>query len=90
MLISYLKNTLIPHFHKICSVCFKFCYKNFLNIPMHYKIIMSSSCVDRIKDINNAEEISRLSAEIALLKDELDKKTKLLEIKQVKVLFLLN
>lgn len=45
---------------------------------------MSSSCVDKTESVNNDEEIRRLSAEIAHLKDELSKKTKLLEIKQVK------
>lgn len=36
-----------------------------------------------MNDINNDEEISRLSAEIALLKVELNKKTALLKKKQV-------
>lgn len=45
---------------------------------------MSSSCVDKTESVHNEEEIRRLSAEIAYLKDELNKKTKLLDIKQVK------
>jgi len=45
-----------------------------------------TSCLDNPEDmngINNDEEISRLSAEIALLKVELNKKTALLKKKQV-------
>lgn len=49
---------------------------------------MSSSCVDKTGDTNNDEEIRQLSAEIAYLKEELNKKTKLLENKQVKKLLL--
>lgn len=44
---------------------------------------MSSLVVDNNEDMINVEEISRLSAEIELLKQELNKKTELLKSKQV-------
>jgi hypothetical protein len=44
---------------------------------------MSSSCLVNNEDTFNDEEISRLSLEIELLKQELNKKTELLKTKQV-------
>lgn len=44
---------------------------------------MPSSCADNAEDMCIDEEISKLSAEIELLKLELNKKTELLKIKQV-------
>lgn len=44
---------------------------------------MSSSGIDNSEDTINDEEISRLSVEIEILKQELNKKTELLKTKQV-------
>lgn len=46
-------------------------------------VLKMASCLDNTEDMNNDEEISRLSAEIALLNVELNKKRALLKKKQV-------
>lgn len=44
---------------------------------------MSNSCTKNTEDMSNNEEIRQLMVDIALLKDELNKKTNLLKKKQV-------
>lgn len=70
----------------ILKLSFQYFNSHLRHLILH--IEMSSSDVDNNENVINDEEIRRLSVEIELLKQELNKKTELLKAKQVPATFI--